>query len=218
MQSLSLQNSSLRSKINQLTSLSKDQSDILLDLLPKVDLLEDELQATHVEKEQLNKQVHSLEAENVELITDWNEVEIKLEVLKNENCILKRQLKDSKQKIMSFTDKEVAAEQRFQKQKKKRKRVEMEKAETEQVLEIQRFEARKLKKEKHILEADLMDTMGELESLKKRVKKMKKRYIANGSLRSGKENRNARELKVHRGGILLKEKVKNRRISHHRVL
>jgi chromosome segregation ATPase len=215
MQSLSLQNSSLRSKIQQLTSLSKDQSDILLDLLPKVDLLEDELQATQVEKEQLNKQIHSLEAENVELITDWNDVEIKLELLKNENCILKRQVKDYKQKLGSYIDKDVAAEQRFQKQKKKRKRVEMEKAETEQVLEMHKFEVHMVKKEKVVLELDLEDTMGELERLKKRVKKMKKRYIANGSLRSGKENRNDREIKVHRGVMLFKEKVKNSRIRYH---
>jgi hypothetical protein len=49
---LSPHNCSLRSKMHQLTSLSKDQSNILLDLLPKYDLAEDELQAVHVEKKQ----------------------------------------------------------------------------------------------------------------------------------------------------------------------
>ena len=158
-----------------------------------------------VEKNELNKQLHALEAENVELITDWNEIEIKLEVLKSENMALKRQVKDGKGEIRFYAHKEVAAELRFQKQKKKRKRVETEKAEKDRELEEEKQEIRKVKKENVALAGALEATIEELEILKKRVRKLKKRYQVNGTLTSGKENRT---LKMNRGRVLT-TKMKN---------
>jgi chromosome segregation ATPase len=127
-----------------------------------------------VEKNELNKQLHALEAENVELITDWNEIEIKLEVLKSENMALKRQVKDGKGEIRFYAHKEVAAELRFQKQKKKRKRVETEKGEKDRELEEEEQEIRKVKEENAALARTLEDAMKQLERLEWRVRKFKK--------------------------------------------
>jgi hypothetical protein len=88
-----------------------------------------------------------LEADNVELVTDWNDMEIKLVVLKSESMGLKRQAKDGKGEIRFYAVKEVAAELRFQKQKKKRKRVETEKGEKDRELEEEKQEIRKVKEE-----------------------------------------------------------------------
>ena len=154
----------------------------------------------------MHKQLHGLEAENIELITDWNEIEIKLEVLKSENTTLKRQLTHSREEISYFAENKIAAEQRFQKQKKKRKRVEMEKAEKERELEEEKIKVRKAKKEKATLAGALEDSMEEMERLKERVRKLKNRYLVNGTLRSGKENRT---LKMNRGRVLPTKKMRN---------
>lgn len=185
MKSLSSQNNNLKSKVQHLNELSKDQSDLIVNLLPKFDLLEEQLHKATRERDRFKKQLHRVEAENADLISDWNEVELRLESLKTENLDLKYELDQSRVE----NKRRLLTESKLKKHKKKRKRAESEKSEIERELEECREEKNRVKSENKTLKKALEETEDDLNRLKKRVKKMKRRYTVEGQvMKTDKEN------------------------------
>lgn len=88
---LSSENFKLKQKMRELESVSKDQSELLLEVLPKYDALEHEVKLHNIEKAYLESKLEGIEAENAELISDWNLVEIKMQNLEGENQALKEE-------------------------------------------------------------------------------------------------------------------------------
>lgn len=88
---LSSENFRLKQKMRELESVSKDQSELLLEVLPKYDALEHQAKLHGIEKAYLESKLEGIEAENAELISDWNLVEIKMQNLEGENQALKEE-------------------------------------------------------------------------------------------------------------------------------
>jgi chromosome segregation ATPase len=88
---LSSENFKLKQKMRELESVSKDQSELLLEVLPKYDALEHQVKMHDIEKAYLERKLEGIEAENAELISDWNLVEIKMQNLEGENQALKEE-------------------------------------------------------------------------------------------------------------------------------
>ena len=85
---LSSENFRLKQKLRELESVSKDQSELLLEVLPKYDAMEHQAKLHAIEKAYLESKLEGIEAENAELISDWNLVEIKMQNLEGENQAL----------------------------------------------------------------------------------------------------------------------------------
>lgn len=129
--------------------------------------------------------MHRVEAENADLISDWNEVELRLESLKTENLDLKYELDQSRVE----NKRRLLTESKLKKHKKKRKRAESEKSEMERELEECREEKNRVTSENKTLKKALEETEDDLNRLKKRVKKMKRRYTVEGQvMKTDKEN------------------------------
>ena len=136
---LSSENFRLKQKLRELESVSKDQSELLLEVLPKYDAMEHQAKLHTIEKAYLESKLEGIEAENAELISDWNLVEIKMqnlegenqalqeenEILKNARDILaKRLVKITMRKNIRSNNDDKNVENKTSKMSHKRKRVE----------------------------------------------------------------------------------------------
>jgi hypothetical protein len=172
--SLSTHNFQLQKNILELKSLSKDQSDILLEVLPKFDTLESKLRQISREKHLIEKQLLDVEAENADLISDWNEVEMKMQLLQTEKNELRKENTDLSMRRTEVDEKLVKA-------KRKRKRIEealRDGFEDHQVqareLEVVKDEIVKSQVEKERLSCLLKESQLETDKLRKKVKKLKR--------------------------------------------
>lgn len=178
---LSTENFKLRKHVHELKSLSKDQSDLLLDVMPKFDSLESKLRQILREKEQIEKQLTDVEAENSDLISDWNEVEMKMHLLQMEKNEL---MKDNNELLL----KSMEVDQKLVKARKKRKRVEevMKSGFEDQKIQAKELEVVKNKiiksrEEKNRFVELLKESQLENEKLRKKVKNLKRMSRNGGS-------------------------------------
>lgn len=185
---LSAQNFQLQKNILELKSLSKDQSDLLLEVLPKFDSLESKLRQTSREKHLIQKQLLDVEAENADLISDWNTIEMKMQLLQSEKNELQKE-------NTHLCVKRLEVDQKLVRAKRKRKRIEEA---LRNGFEDQRVQARELeevklemvksRKETNRLECLLKESRSEADTLRKKVNKLKKRCTARSASKASEDH------------------------------
>ena len=187
--SLASENFQLQKTLRELQSLSKDQSDLLLEVLPKFDDLETKLDQTNEEKEMIEKELRDVEAENAELISDWNEVEMKMQLLKAEKNELKKHLKETKRENSDLSNRRDEVDQKLAKARKKKKRIEsaweegfVEQERQAQELDFAKDQIIQSQTEKKQLTKLLEKSQSETSKLKRKVRKLKRLQKGKGSM------------------------------------
>ncbi len=206
LRSLASENFRLQKSLRELQSLSKDQSELLLEILPKLDELESRLLAISEEKLTIEKELRLVEEENAELISDWNEVEMKMQLLKTEKNQLKRSLKESLRENTELSTRREVVDQKLARAKRKRKRIESalheglaQQERQAQELDNVKNQIHKSQNEKESLTDLLQKSQSETMKLKREVKRLKKRKKKSTSSVKGKRsksNPNTREFLV----------------------
>ena len=208
-QSLSSQNIHLRSEIHHLKSLSRDQSSILLDLLPRYDLLQTELASVTLAKSQMEECTQKLEAENAHLIQEWNDGEMRLKGLRDENGMLGEKLGYERGVVRDLRREKEGLDGKLVKQKKKRRIVEDQlklyrasanlwgwNEEQTKELEDMKCVMKENTTAKEKLEGLLLESQRETEKLRKKVKKLKSKADNNSNSqdkKKGKGKKRARD-------------------------
>ncbi len=163
--SLTSENMRLRKSLQEVKSVSKGQGELLLDVLPKIDDLQSKLKRTSKEKEML-------EEENSELLTGWNDIEMKMQMVKIEKEELEEKLRDTKRSNEALHQKWDDLEVKLMKAKKKRKLLESKQADE---LKDVKFQISKSKLEKEEMFGLLKKAQMKASSLKRMVKKLKRK-------------------------------------------
>eukprot|EP01083_Nonionella_stella_P031010 84974_1 len=178
---LTTENFRLQKSLRELKSLSRDQSELLLDIMPKLQHLESRLTTTSHEKSLIEKELRLVEDENSELISDWNNVELKLHMLQSEKNELQHRLHQSKEENSQLSSRRSIVDTKLAKAKRKRKRIEsalqegwMSQQKQAEELELVKDQIRQSRGEKEDLSCRLHQSRLETIRLKKEVKRLKK--------------------------------------------
>lgn len=178
--SLASENFRLQKSLRELQSLSKDQSELLLEILPKLEDLESRLGAISEEKLTIEKELRLVEEENAELISDWNEVEMKMQLLKAEKNELKRSLRESMRENSELSMRHDVVDQKLAKARRKRKRIEtalheglVNQERQAQELDDVKSQIHQSQNEKENLSDLLQKSQSETMKLKREVKRLK---------------------------------------------
>lgn len=161
-QSLSSRCFQLQKSLRELQSLSRDQSELLLEVLPKFDTLQTELQQTTEEKDGLNQKIDSLKTTHQHLISAKEQLKLKLDKSHQMNCKLTRRQDKISTKLVKANQKRKRMEDLVQ-------RTAMEQERCRKELKANFME------EAGKLTSLLEQKMDEVHKLNRKVKKLKKK-------------------------------------------
>lgn len=170
--SLTSENMRLRKSLQEVKSISKGQDEILLDVLPRFDELQNALAKMKKDKEEMEKELREIEEENSELLTGWNDIEMKMQMVKIEKEELEERLRETKRKNDDLNQKWNELDVKFNKAKKKRKLMESKQADE---LKDVKFQITKSKLEKDELFTMLKKAQIKTTGLKRIIKKLKRK-------------------------------------------
>ena len=179
--SLTSENMRLRKSLHEMKSVSKGQGELLLDVLPRFDELQSKLNTVTKDKDQMEKELREVEEENSELLTGWNDIEMKMQMVKIERDELEERLKESKRRNDDLNTKWNEFDQKLNKAKKKRKIMELKQAVEMNDVKI---EIRKHQMEKEELLNLLKKSRAKATSLKRAVKKLKRKHVKESKVHS----------------------------------
>ena len=180
--SLTSENMRLRRTLQEVKSVSKDQGELLLNVLPRFDELQSQLAKTTKAKEGIEKELREVEEENSELLTGWNNIEMKMQMVKIEKEELEEKLRETKRKNDDLNQKWNELDLKYTKARKKRKMLVSKQANE---LKDVKFQITKSKMEKDELCGMLKKAQMKSLSLKRMIKKLKRKQCKE-------QNRNAR--------------------------
>lgn len=155
----------LKESLSSMRSLSHDQSELLHRMIPKYTELENQLLRSQNDKHQTELALREIESENADLITEWNDIEIKMQCIKAEKSDLERKLQVSQKEkfalcgIWNQLDGKLTKANKkrdllkeelkrgYSEQKEFRKVAEMEKNDLKSLLDQSRLQTKTLKRE-----------------------------------------------------------------------
>ena len=172
--SLTSENMHLRKSLQETKSISKSQGELLLEVLPKFDSIQSQLLETTRDKEDIEKELRDVEEENSELLTGWNDIEMKMQMIKFEKEELEDKLRETKRKNNVLNAKWNELDLKLIKAKKRRKILESKQADELNGVKVQ---VRQSNTEKEELFGLLKKSQSKATNLKRIIKKMKRKQF-----------------------------------------
>jgi chromosome segregation ATPase len=173
------ENVSLQRRLRELQTLSNDQSELLLRILPRFDHLEERHGSLKREKKLLKKQLESLEDENWELLFDCFDAQAKLKEAREEREDIEMKLEETVDENKDLFCIWETLEEQLKKSTLKKKEVKSKLKERlrqqRQELEQVKIEVDMTKSEKNRLTSDLERYHLEVTKLNKKMKKVAKK-------------------------------------------
>ena len=168
--SLAGENMQLKETLSTMRSLSKDQNQLLHHMLPKCKELENKLKRSQRDKHQIELALREIESENSDLITEWNDIEIKMQCIKAEKTDLERKLQLSQKEKFALCGIWNQLDGKLTKANKKREQLkeELKRGSSEQ----QEFR-KTAELEKKNLQSQLEQSQLETKNLKNEIKRLK---------------------------------------------
>mmetsp|Transcript_6256 Transcript_6256/g.7931 ORF Transcript_6256/g.7931 Transcript_6256/m.7931 type:complete len:276 (+) Transcript_6256:157-984(+) len=163
--SLTSENMRLRKSLQEMKTLSKNQSDKLIDILPRFDEVQARLSEISKDKEQIERELREVEEENSELLSGWNDIEMK-------NNELKVRLLETKRENVTLSSNWSKLDQKLSRARRKRKLIESR--QTDELNNV-KGQITKSLSEKQELFALLKKSQSEAIKLKRIVKKINRK-------------------------------------------
>lgn len=188
--SLAGENMQLKESLSNMRSLSHDQSQLLHRMLPKYKELEGKLIRSQKDKRQTELALREIESENSDLITEWNDIEIKMQCIKAEKTDLEQKLQISQKEKFALCGiwnqldgKLTRANKKREHLKEELKRGHSEQKEFRRMAEMEKKDLKSLLDQSRLQTKTLKREIKKLKQLNKQKKKSKK-HVAGASLTS----------------------------------